>query len=276
MSQANPPLGACPTPVTTDVPGTAGVNAFTTTTAPFTVPALGANIQLSVVSTAWIAVGQALFITAVGNTAIGYFTVISVDSATLVTVQYINTPQNTQAGATANNPAIVTPAGAPGSSGLSNPVTIAQGGTNATTKSGAQTNLGLGQAAVIPTPATGLTQAITGTPTQISTLQATTTAAGLYLLLGYAEVNITGATGSTGTVTIQVYDSTGTTVLASATRNVASISAIPISMNIVTPFTTATIASGHSLWLRVSGTGGGTTNTDVVSASLALVPLNLS
>jgi hypothetical protein len=88
---------SCDEPVSIQVPGVAGndgddgedgsdgVSAFTTTTAQFTMPAEGANVSVSVGSTAWMTVGQLLFI----QTA-GYMEVISltnVNTAVLKNVE---------------------------------------------------------------------------------------------------------------------------------------------------------------------------------------------
>lgn len=59
--------------------GTNGVNPFTTTTSPFTMPAGGAEVTVTVGSTSWMAFGMPIFI----ETA-GHFSVVTVISATTV------------------------------------------------------------------------------------------------------------------------------------------------------------------------------------------------
>lgn len=63
----------------TGATGAAGVNAHTATTASFTQPAVDANVDVSVANSAWIAVGQPLFLESAG-----FFTVVSILSPTSV------------------------------------------------------------------------------------------------------------------------------------------------------------------------------------------------
>lgn len=62
--------------------GVDGENAYTMSTADFTMPAEGANVAVTVASTAWMVVGQILFVTTAGH-----MQVISVGGATTVTLQ---------------------------------------------------------------------------------------------------------------------------------------------------------------------------------------------
>jgi len=65
--------------------GTNGVNAFTTLTASFTQPAIGANVTISVANSAWVALGQNIYIAQAG-----YYKVMSIVSSTSIVVQLVN------------------------------------------------------------------------------------------------------------------------------------------------------------------------------------------
>lgn len=59
--------GAAGEPGSDGVAGVDGVNAYTTTTAAFTMPAESATVSVSVANTAWMVVGQLLFVGTAGN-----------------------------------------------------------------------------------------------------------------------------------------------------------------------------------------------------------------
>jgi hypothetical protein len=65
--------------------GTNGINAFTTLTASFTQPNVGSNITISVGDSAWIALGQNIYIAQAG-----YYQVIAIVSSTSITVELVN------------------------------------------------------------------------------------------------------------------------------------------------------------------------------------------
>jgi hypothetical protein len=75
--------------------GATGQGAYTTTTASFTVPAINSNVTIAVTSSAWMAVGQVIFIESAG-----YYLVSSIGAATSVTVQNLGYTGNTAAAAT--------------------------------------------------------------------------------------------------------------------------------------------------------------------------------
>jgi hypothetical protein len=86
--------------------GPAGVNAFTTTSASFVQPAEGNSVSVSVGSTAWMGVGQAIFI----ETA-GYFTVASIVDAGTVSLTRTAVPGFATTGATVASGKKVSPGG---------------------------------------------------------------------------------------------------------------------------------------------------------------------
>jgi hypothetical protein len=85
---------------------TPGKNSFTTTAANFTMPSAGANVTVTVVDTEWMATGQPVFI----ETA-GHFAVVTVNSATSVTLQARDIPTNAASGTLITFPRKVTPGG---------------------------------------------------------------------------------------------------------------------------------------------------------------------
>lgn len=144
VSQVPGPEGIQGLPGTNGTNGSGGINAFTTTTNVFTLPAAGSNVTVPatvpVVSTAWMALGQFIFIS--DGTSEGIFQVVTINDSTHVTLKYIVDPINTQTGNVMGSGAMVTPSGFNGASnGLANPVTVAQGGTGATSAGPAAKNL---------------------------------------------------------------------------------------------------------------------------------------
>lgn len=98
---------------TTQLPGpqgAAGANAFTLSTADFTMPVIGSGtVSVSVEDTSWIAVGQTLFIQVAG-----YMKVASVDTATSVTAINDGASGNASSGTNIPSGATVSPGGVPG------------------------------------------------------------------------------------------------------------------------------------------------------------------
>lgn len=95
--------------------GGAGLNAFTTLSANFTQPAISANVTINVGTTAWMAVGQGIFV--VGG---GYYTISSVSDLTHAVVTNLGGSSNPGAGSTITGSGTqnVGPAGVPGTVGI--------------------------------------------------------------------------------------------------------------------------------------------------------------
>lgn len=108
----------CPDPVITEIPGVegepglngangaAGINAFTFTTAAFTVPAIGGSVIVLVASSVWATIGQNIFILGAG-----YFTVTAKPGTTSLTLTYLDYAGNTFTGNVIAAGASVSPAG---------------------------------------------------------------------------------------------------------------------------------------------------------------------
>lgn len=92
--------------------GEPGSNAYTTTIASFTQPAVGANVNVSVEDTSWMAIGMSLFLE-VG----GYYKVAAVVSATVASLTNLGTAGNASVSATVGSSKRVAPAGVPGAAG---------------------------------------------------------------------------------------------------------------------------------------------------------------
>lgn len=279
MSLASPPGCACPTPVTTDVPGspgapgdngTNGINAFSITQAPFVVPAISSSVSVTVNQNAWFVVGQNVYVQGAG-----YFSVNSVAGTNVVGLTYLNYTGNTNAGNTIGSGAQISPAGT--QVNLTLPLSIANGGTNAADVGDAQTNLGLGQNGTFAN-VNGLTQAVTATPTLIAGVTFSVPATGLYLVMAFATVDMQGDTfASNEVITLAVVDTTASTTIATAAKNTGTPTTTKYpSIDYLTPFLTATLTSGDVLQLQISIAVTPSAGTiQVSSASLIILPLAL-
>lgn len=100
------PAGPAGPPGVPGAPGAAGANAYATTTTNFVQPAVNADVTVAIDSSAWIGVGQSLFV--VGG---GFYIAAAVPDATHVTVTNKGLSGNAAVGATINAGAKVSPAG---------------------------------------------------------------------------------------------------------------------------------------------------------------------
>jgi hypothetical protein len=108
----------CVTTQTVNVPGLAGasglngtngINATTLTTQNFVVPAIGATVGVSVVSSVWMVVGQIVIASGPAN-----FIVATVPTTTSATLQFLGYPGDVAPGVTINTGATISPAGLQG------------------------------------------------------------------------------------------------------------------------------------------------------------------
>lgn len=151
----------CPTPETIQVPGpegatgpagpagVAGGNAYSfTTTTTFIVPAIGSNVTVIVNSSAWMAIGQIVFIPGAG-----YFEVVTVPNSISVQLKYLAYEFNTFAGAVIAIGTAVSPSG-PQVAAPPDPIVAYAAGTAYTlTASDAAVVFGTTQPAVVLTTA---------------------------------------------------------------------------------------------------------------------------
>ena len=128
MSATVPCLPCTVTTETTNVPGTAGANAYTLTTAAFVVPADEADVTIVVGNTAWMVVGATVVITGPYH-----FIVQSIGSTTGVTLKWKNYSGDAATGLTVASGATVSPAGP--DSGITTPISLVNGGFGASNAS---------------------------------------------------------------------------------------------------------------------------------------------
>lgn len=133
----------CPETEVTNIPGpegeagadgAPGINAFTITTADFTVPNIGDTVTIQLGSSAWMTVGQNIFVEGAG-----VFSVNSKPGSQSATIEYLDYAGNTNAGNDIASGAQVSPAGTQPSVTLLPGITAyATGGSQALTDSAAQ------------------------------------------------------------------------------------------------------------------------------------------
>lgn len=254
--------------------GSNGINAFTITTATFVLPASMGTVTVLVGSSLWMAVGQNLFIS--DGTNLGNFKVVSFPSATAVLVQWLNYPGDTATGTTVLANATVSPSGLEGPA-LAN--TFANGLTTGTTKATAQTNLGLGQDALISS-GSALGQAITASSTQVGAIAVTIPALGSWVYIATVAVDFVGVTfTSSRTITAKIRNTTTNTDLASAVMHTQ----VQATQNIQTttiqiPFlldTTAAVSDVLQVWIGIDTINSAGT-LSVTSGSFIAIPLRKS
>lgn len=122
------------------ITGLDGVNAFGITTSSFTMPAVGATVNVSVDAAEWATEGQVVFIGGVSG-AVGYFQVAVTSTMSVMVLINLGYPTNLVPGAPVGSGQQVSPAGLQGPQGpawvLTSPLGINLGGTGQGTQAGA-------------------------------------------------------------------------------------------------------------------------------------------
>jgi hypothetical protein len=95
------------------IPGPAGASAFTFVSANFIIPAIAANVQISVLDTSWMVPGENVIIAGPAN-----FQILTVDSPTQFTGTFLGLNGDLPAATVISLPAQVSPVGAPGANGV--------------------------------------------------------------------------------------------------------------------------------------------------------------
>lgn len=110
-----------------EVPGSAGQNSYTRTTAAFALPAVDATVVVSVLSNTWMAIGQAIYIC--DGAAKGTFSVFALPngSTTSVVLTFLGYTNDSAAGTSILPNAMVVPSGI--SQNLATPISLLNGGT---------------------------------------------------------------------------------------------------------------------------------------------------
>lgn len=256
--------------------GSAGVNAFTITTADLTIPAISSNVTVLVANSSWMAVGQNVF--ASDGTNIGNFQVVSFPSNAAVVLKFLGYTGDTGSGGTISSGATVSPAGLQGTS-PSTPISIADGGTNAATKANAQTNLGLGQDALIAS-SFSLAQVITNSFVEVGTCDITVTDVGQYLLMANVVVSMSGVTfASSRNITIKIRNITQGVDICSQVfpTQILTTTSIPsFSMVVPLKLDATAVANDHYQLLISIDTVNSAGTLAVQAGSICAIPLRLS
>lgn len=269
------------TAVPVNVPGVAGsngVNAYTTTTLAFTIPAADGvtQVTIQVANSQWIGIGQFLSIPGLLAGDVNVFQVVSKPNTTSVTVVYPAYVTNINAGDSIPLGYSVTAAGS--GVALTIPVSVANGGTGGTTKALGRTGLGVGQ-----TPQfyniEGVGYSITNALTTIPGFTMTATYAGLYLLLARVVVDDQGVTfAANRNLTIKLKNTTSGADLGTTVRNTGTpTTAQFISVDYTLPFNALTLAAGDVVALQIGYNTVPSAGTSVVSAAgFMLLPIALT
>jgi hypothetical protein len=85
------------------------ISAYTTTTASFVQPAIGANVTIAVGNSQWMATGQVIYISTGG-----YYSVVSTPTTISATITNLGYTNNANAGVTISSPSAVSPGGLSG------------------------------------------------------------------------------------------------------------------------------------------------------------------
>lgn len=179
MPATVPCVPCCPTAQSVNVPGVEGIpgsnglngiNAYTITTADFVIPAVNSTVTVSVVSTAWMVIGQIVVATGPAT-----FRVTTITDGSTVVLTFLGYPGDLSPAVTISSGAGISPAGV--LSILTTPLTVYGSGTAySLTNSSALLALG------------------TTTPSL------TISAAGTYLLLARARIDFNGLGVTNGRV----------------------------------------------------------------------------
>src|SRR4029077_8263052 len=119
----------------TGATGATGVNAYTTTSANFTQPAVSSTVSVTVGTTAWMVSGETLYV-ATG----GYYTISSITDTTHVVLTNLGYAGNAAPAATVNSGSTVSPGGVQGATGSTGPTGATGSGNWASATSGTSFN----------------------------------------------------------------------------------------------------------------------------------------
>ncbi len=245
---------------TTGATGVAGGNAYTTTTAGFTQPSVGATVSVSVVATAWMVSGQFLYMTTGGFYAVSSIT----NSTTVVLTNLGYTGNAAPTTVIATTGLGVSPAGIVGVSGATGVGTAGATGVGTTGATGVGTT---GATGVGTTGATGAgTTGATGvswspgviTPTAISAntndWNPTSLATATFIRLtvtGASSWNLTGITAQASGTVIDIANVGGANSVVLVQQSGSSTAA---NRFITTSAGNVTVAPGQNVRIIYDGT----------------------
>jgi hypothetical protein len=257
------------------VAGSNGVNAYTTLTASLTLPAADGVTQVtaSVANSSWMVPGQYIDIPGLVAGQVAVMQVVSKPSTLSVILVYPAFVTNAHAGDVITAGTGVSPGGS--GVALVTPVSIANGGTGSSTKTTAQTALGLGQDGVAFN-GDPLAYTITNALTSIPSVTVTAPRTGKYAVLARVTVDDQGVTfAANRNLTLKVKNNTTAADLGTTVRNTGTpTTAQFISVDYVLPFNFVTLTVGDVVVVQAGYNTVPSAGTSVISsASLILIPL---
>lgn len=256
--------------------GTPGVgpNTFLTVDLP-NVTASGDQVSATVTNNAGFAIGQTVFIADPSpGTDHGTFRVISKAGTTTMVVEFLEAGGDTTPPFIVGSGGLVVGTGSP----TALPIAIADGGTGAATKATAQVALGLGQALTSDFD-DALAYDITNSVAQITGIQVTTPAAGLYKVEGCISVLYTGVTfAASRLLTIRARNTTSSVTATEKTvgTNIHTTLSFP-AIDYVLPPVTVALALNDVVQLQCGlDTVESAGSSVVTDAWLSITPIALS
>ncbi len=213
--------------------GSDGVNAYTVTTADFTIPAINATVAVSVAVLSWMVIGQNVFVS--DGTNLGNFQVTALQiTPPVATLKFLGYNGDSAPTVVIASGATVVPGGVQGSAASS---------VTATNSS-----------------ATGGSQALSATPTQAlaASLTLTGSAGKTYLLSALVRLDYVGATfAANQTVTVKIRRTNNTAAdIATSTLMLAIVTTVTYSVGQVAviefPYTTSGISDTVQPFVSVS------------------------
>lgn len=261
-------------PGTDGTDGSPGVSAFTLTTSNFNLPgSIGDTVTFLVATSAPFVIDQNIVVG--DGVDFGTFRVVSLPSSTSIEGQWLGYPNDAVAGSTIDAGAKVSPGGFLPTL----PVDIANGGTSASTKAGAQAALGLGQNATVISDESIAYDITAPSPATVTGITLAVPATGLYLVLAWLSIDFTGVTfAGSRTITTKVRNTTAGADVVSTARatGIQTTNTFP-SLETHTPFITANLTAGDTLALQVGIDVVESAGSSVVNAaSLMIIPLALA
>jgi hypothetical protein len=217
----------------TGATGAAGINAYTTTSASFTMPAAGSTVPVSVAATSWMVAGQTLYV----GTA-GFMTVSSITSSVAVVLNNAGIASNASTGATIASGVGVAPGGAAGAGSVAS-------GTTGQIAGYSGTGTGIAPITALPNGTTGTTQLATDNTTKVATT---------------AQVQLAAAASHRSYLAGLTLSTAGSSSSFGIAAGLAVDSASVSTMNLSSAYTKTT-----SSW--AVGSGNGSLDTGTIAAS---------
>ncbi len=284
MSAAQSCCNPCPEIQATSIPGVEGApgsdgaagqpgsSAFTLTTADFAVPAVAADVSVTVADNSWMSVGQNVFVEGPAN-----FTVTSKAGTTAVVLNFLGYIGDVAPGTNIPAGSQISPGGIQGST-VADPLPLANGGTGGATRTAAASGLGLGQNATNTSNETPA-YTITNSYATVTGMTAVVPATGRYLLMARITARYTGVTfASSRLLSIRLRDTTSNVTLAETIKEtgIQTTATFP-DLDYVVPLKTASLTAADVVALQCQfDTVPSAGTAVVVTASMILVPLSLS